>query len=279
MDRLTEPTLQNNIAYRLAGKSAIVVGGGQTPGSTFGNGRATAVLFARQGAKVLVADRSLASAEETVQIIKSEGGTASAMQVDVLQEGDLTRMVDGCLGLWGRLDILHNNVGISKAGGDASVTEITPEAFTLITDINLRGMVLACKHALPPMREQGGGVIVNIASVAGKIDYPWIAYQTSKAGVVILTEHLAITNGQYGVRANAILPGLMDTPMAVEGQIRGGVTRDQVVAQRSAKTPLKGRPGNAWDVAHAALFLASDEAAFISGTAITVDGAQTLIRG
>ena len=264
---------------RVAGKSAIVVGGGQTPGSSTGNGRAAALVFAREGANVLVADRSIDSAEETAQMIRSEGGTASAVAVDVTQEGDLARMVGVCSELWGGVDILHNNVGISREGGDASITEITPEAFTRITDINLRGMVLACKHALPVMREQGGGVIVNIASVAGRIDFPWIAYQTSKAGVVILTEHLAITNAKYGIRANAILPGLMDTPMAVEGQLRGGVTRDVVLAQRSARTPLKGRPGNAWDVAYAALFLASDEAAFISGAGLTVDGAQTLIRG
>ncbi len=264
---------------RVAGKVAIVVGGGQTPGSTVGNGRAVALVFAREGAKVLVADRQLDSAEETVEMIRSAGGTASAVQVDVRQESDLERMVAACIEEWGRLDILHNKVGVSKGGGDASITEITPEAFTRVMEINLRGMVLACKHALPTMREQGSGAIVNIASIAVKIDYPWVTYQTSKAGVVTLTEHLAISNASYGIRANVILPGLIDTPMAVEPRVRVGETRDEVVARRSAKTPLKGRPGNAWDVAHAALFLASDEAAFITGASLTVDGGQTLAVG
>ncbi|MDT3444930.1 MULTISPECIES: SDR family NAD(P)-dependent oxidoreductase [unclassified Pseudofrankia] len=264
---------------RVVGKTAVVVGGGQAPGATVGNGRAAAVLFAREGAKVLVADRHLASAEETAGLIRSEGGTAAAVEVDVTREADIERLVAVCVDTWGGLDILHNNVGISEAGGDAPVTEITPEAFTRIMEINLLGMVLACKHALPIMREQGRGAIVNISSVAVKIDYPWVTYQTSKAGVVTLTEHLAITNAPYGVRANVILPGLIDTPMAVERHVRDGMTRDEVVARRSARTPLKGRPGNAWDVAHAALFLASDEAGFVTGATLTVDGGQTLVVG
>jgi NAD(P)-dependent dehydrogenase (short-subunit alcohol dehydrogenase family) len=268
-----------DIKGRVSGKTAVVVGGGQTPGATVGNGRATALLFAREGAKVLVADRDLMSAEETAAMIRSEGGTASAIEVDVRQESDLVRMVAACVDEWGRLDILHNNVGVSQAGGDAAVTDITREAFTRVMEINLLGMVLSCKHALPIMREQGQGAIVNISSVAVKIDYPWITYQTSKAGVVSLTEHLAITNAAFGIRANVILPGLIDTPMAVERQAAGDVTREEVVAQRSSRTPLKGRPGNAWDVAHAALFLASDEAAFVTGTSVTVDGGQSLVRG
>jgi NAD(P)-dependent dehydrogenase (short-subunit alcohol dehydrogenase family) len=237
-------------------------------------------LFAREGAKVLVADRDLSSAGETAEMIRSEGGTASSVAVDVKQESDLARMVASCMDEWGRIDILHNNVGVSQAGGDAPVTEITPEAFTHIMEINLRGMVLACKHALPVMREQGFGAIVNIASVAANINYPTVGYKTSKAGVVTLTEHLAITNAAYGIRANVVLPGLVDTPMAVERQMReSGLSRDEVVAGRSARTPLKVRPGNAWDVAHAALFLASDDAAFITGAALTVDGGQTLVVG
>jgi NAD(P)-dependent dehydrogenase (short-subunit alcohol dehydrogenase family) len=264
---------------RLAGKTAIVVGGGQTPGLTVGNGRATALLFAREGAGVLVADRDLASAHETAEMIRSDGGAAAAIRVDVTHEADLAGMVAACVRDWGRLDILHNNVGVSQAGGDAPVTEITPEAFTRIMDINLRGMVLACKHAIPVMREQRSGAIVNISSVAVKIEYPWVTYQTSKAGVITLTEHLAITNAPYGIRANVVLPGLIDTPMAVERHVGCDRSRDEVVAERTARTPLGMRPGNAWDVAQAALFLASDEAGFITGASITVDGGQALIRG
>jgi NAD(P)-dependent dehydrogenase (short-subunit alcohol dehydrogenase family) len=264
---------------RLAGIASIVVGGGQTPGASVGNGRAAALLFAREGARVLVADRDLSSAQETVAMIQSEGGIAAAVEVDVRRESDLKHMVQTSVSLWGRVDVLHNNVGVSQAGGDASVTEISAEDFTSVMEINLRGMVLACKHALPIMRQQQSGAIVNIASVAVKIDYPWIAYQTSKAGVVALTEHVAIVNAPFGIRANVILPGLVDTPMAVERHVEAGKPREDVVAERSRRTPLKGRPGNAWDVARAALYLASEDAAFVTGTSITVDGGQSLIRG
>jgi NAD(P)-dependent dehydrogenase (short-subunit alcohol dehydrogenase family) len=265
---------------RVAGKVAIVVGAGQTPGQTFGNGRATALLLAREGAKVLAADRDLGSAEETVKQILDEGGDAAAVRTDVTSEADIQAMTAACLEQWGRIDILHNNVGVSIAGGDAPITEIEADAFARITTINLQGMVLACKHAIPVMREQGGGVITNISSIAATINYPFVAYRTSKAGVVTLTEHIAITNAQYGIRANAILPGLMDTPMAIENRVgRGGATREQVIAERNAHVPLRNTMGTAWDVARAALFLASDEAAFITGVALNVDGGQSLARG
>ena len=265
---------------RVQDKVIAVIGGGQTPGATVGNGRAAALLYAREGGRVLVADRDLASAEETARIISDEGGTAHPVLVDVKEEDDLRAMVSTCLGLWGQIDVLHNNVGISQAGGDAPIDEITPEAFTHVIEVNLRGMVLACKHVLPVMRAGGGGVIINVGSIASRIDFPWVAYKTSKAGVLALTEHLAIRNADMGVRANAILPGLVDTPMAVEKYLRDGVSRDAVVAQRADQVPLKGRsPGTAWDVAYAALFLASDEASFITGVSLTVDGGQTLVVG
>ena len=264
---------------RLAGQAAVVVGGGQTPGATTGNGRAAAMLYAREGARVLVADANLASAEETAAAIRAEGGEADSIEVDVLVEEQIAGMVTGCVERWGRLDVLHNNVGVSSAGGDAAVTDIAADAYSRILDINLRGMVLAAKHALPVMREQRSGVIINVSSIAAKIVYPTVAYKTSKAGVVALTEHLAVSNADYGIRVNAVLPGLVDTPMAVEKHIQGTVTRDQVVEQRAAKIPLKGHRGDAWDVARAALFLASADAAFITGVSLTVDGGQTLLVG
>lgn len=264
---------------RVAGKVAIVVGGGQTPGGSTGNGRATALLFAREGARVVVADRQLASAEETAALIGAEGGEALAVAADVKIEADLDRLRDACLAAWGRIDILHNNVGVSRAGGDASVTEITPEAFSNVLDINLRGMVLAAKHILPVMREQRAGVITNVASIAAVMNFPTVAYKTSKAAVIALTEHLAITNAEYGIRANTILPGLIDTPMAVEPRLGPGIRREDVVAAREEEVPLKGRGGKAWDVAYAALYLASDEAGFVTGASLRVDGGQTLLVG
>lgn len=180
---------------------------------------------------------------------------------------------------WGRVDILHNNVGVSVLGGDAPLEQVTPEGFSRIVAINLQGMVLACKHVIPLMRDQGGGVITNISSNAVLIDYPYVGYQTSKAGVA-LTRHVAARHARDGICCNVILPGLMNTPMAVEYRVaQGGGTRDQVIAERNARVPLRGSGGTAWDVAHTALFLASNEAGFITGAELVVDGGQNLIAG
>jgi NAD(P)-dependent dehydrogenase (short-subunit alcohol dehydrogenase family) len=265
---------------RVAGKVALVAGAGQLDGATIGNGRAAAVLYAREGARVVAADQNLAAAQATAAQIVAEGGEALAIRADVTCEEDIAAMTAACLDQWGRLDILHNNVGVSWTAGDAPVTDIDAGAFARIMAINLEGMVLACKHALPVMREQGEGVITNISSNATLIDYPTVAYRTSKAGVVSLTEHLAIRNAEYGIRANTILPGLMDTPMAVDTKIeRDGLTRAEIVTQRNARVPLRRRGGTAWDVAYAALFLASDEASFITGASLVVDGGQRLAAG
>jgi len=258
---------------RLQGKMAIVMGAGQTPGPTLGNGRATALLFAREGATVLAVDRDLESAEETVGLVSAEGGEAAPFQADVTDEASVKAAIDDCVSRWGRVDILHNNVGISVTGGDAVVTEITTEAFDLVMAVNLRGTVMACKHALPHMRRQGSGAIVNISSIAAVENYPWVAYKASKAAMVAFTRQLAIQNAEYGVRANVILPGLMDTPMAVDNRARAfNRPREEIAAERDARVPLRKKMGSAWDVAHAALFLASEEAGFITGAALPVDG-------
>jgi NAD(P)-dependent dehydrogenase (short-subunit alcohol dehydrogenase family) len=265
---------------RLAGKVALIVGAGQTPGETVGNGRATALLFAREGARVVAADRDPSAAQETVDEITREGGEAFAVRADITVESDIADMVRATLERWERVDVLHNNVGVSLAGGDAPITEIEADAFARVTNINLQGMVLTCKHAIPVMRAQGGGAITNISSIGSIINYPYIAYRTSKAGVNALTHHIAITNAPYGIRANVILPGLMNTPMAIENRVgRGGATREQVIADRDSHVPLRGRMGSGWDVARAALFLASDEASFITGATLTVDGGQSLAVG
>ncbi|MFI8595565.1 SDR family NAD(P)-dependent oxidoreductase [Microbacterium sp. NPDC078428] len=269
-----------NDRRRLEDKAALIVGGGQTPGVTAGNGRATAETFAREGARLVVADRDLAAAQETVGLIVAAGGDAIALQADVTDEESVHRLVADAHDHLGRIDILHNNVGVSLAGGDAIVTDIDMAAFDRVTAINLRGMVATCKHVIPLMREQGGGVILSIGSLASQIDYPYIAYKTSKAGVVALIENIAIRHAGDGIRANAILPGLIETPMAIENRVGlGGSTREDVIAERNRHVPLRHEMGTAWDVANAALFLASDEAKFITGVALTVDGGQTLAVG
>jgi NAD(P)-dependent dehydrogenase (short-subunit alcohol dehydrogenase family) len=258
---------------RLAGKIAIVVGAGQSPGEGIGNGRATVLRFAQEGAKVLAVDRSLAAAEATVALARQAGGECVAFQADVTKEATLAAAVAAARDRWGRVDILHNNVGVSIAGGDASPLEITEEAFDRIAAINLRGTIMACKHALPIMREQRAGAIVNISSVAAWENYPYVAYKATKAGMIAFTQQIAIQNAEFGVRANVILPGLMDTPMAVDTRARAtGKSRAEVAAARDARVPLRHRMGTAWDVANAALFLASDEANFITGVALPVDG-------
>lgn len=261
----------------LEDKVAIVVGGDQTPGETIGNGRATAVQFAREGARVLVADRDLASAEETLGLITDEGGEALACQADVRHEPDIEAMVGTAIDAWGKIDILHNNVGVSIAGHDARIEDMTPDSYNLLVEINLRAMVLTTKHVLPTMREAGAGVIINISSMAARKAYPLVGYKTTKAAVVALTEQTAALNARYGIRANVILPGLMNTPMAVESRVSAGKAREEVIAERDAQVPLGRKMGTAWDVAHAAAFLASDRAGFITGVALPVDGGTSVL--
>jgi NAD(P)-dependent dehydrogenase (short-subunit alcohol dehydrogenase family) len=257
---------------RLKDKVAIVVGAGQSPGEGLGNGRATVLRFAQEGAKVLAVDNKLASAEETVAMAKPPGECV-AFAADVTEEASLAEMVEAGRRRWGRVDILHYNVGVSIGGGDAPLDEITEAAFERVTTINLRGAIMACKHVLPLMRAQRSGVIITISSVAAWENYPYVAYKASKAGLIAFTQQVAVQNAAYGVRANVILPGLMDTPMAVDTRARvSGKSRAEVAAARDARVPLRHKMGTAWDVANAALFLASDEANFITGVALPVDG-------
>ena len=214
------------MAKRVDGKVAIVVGGGQTRGETVGNGRATAIVLAREGARVLVVDRYLEAARETTDMICGEGGQAWPFEADITSEDAAKRLVAAALERLGRIDILHNNVGASLALGDAPATELTEEAFQRSFEVNLKGMWLACKHALPALRETGGS-IVNISSMAARNAYPLVGYKTTKAAVVALTENLAAANAPYGVRANAILPGLMNTPMAIEARVAQGTSREE----------------------------------------------------
>lgn len=259
---------------RLRGRAALVVGGGQTPGETIGNGRAISLLLAREGAAVAVADRILGRAEETVAEIDAAGGRAVAVESDVTSGSDCEAMVAATTEAFGSLDVLVNNVGIG--GHDGGPVSLTEDVWDRIHDVNLKSMYLVCKHALPVMRDQGSGAIVNISSVAATCSTGMLAYKTSKAGVNALTHAVAMGNARHGIRANAVLPGLMDTPMAVDALADAlGVARATVAERRAEQVPLGQRQGTAWDVANAVAFLASDEAQFITGVALPVDGGQS----
>jgi len=258
---------------RLADKVAVVVGAGQTPGETMGNGRATALRFAEEGARVLLVDRNEASAEETLAMVRERGGEGSVCTADITREADAERIVATCRERYGVLDVLHNNVGIGT--GDRGPTSMTEEVWDRIFATNLKGIMFVCKHALPVMREQGRGVIINISSVAAVCAVGIVAYKSSKAALNAYTHSLATGNARYGIRANVIMPGLMNTPMAIEGYVAAGRDRGELVAARDAQVPLGRRMGDARDVANAALFLASDEARFITGACLPVDGGQS----
>ena len=260
---------------RLAGKSVVVIGAGQTPGDTIGNGRAISILFAREGARVLCADRILERAEETAGMIRAEGGDAQATPVDVTRAAECEALPARALEILGGVDILVNNVGIGGRG-DGPAHRLTEDAFDRIVQVNLKGMWLTSKAFLAPMREQGRGAIVNISSLAGTAGGNQLAYEVTKAAVNRLTTSVAQANASKGVRCNAVAMGLMDTPMAVAGVAQAsGQDQEAVRAARNARVPLGGKMGTAWDTAYAALFLASDEAAFITGVILPVDGGMS----
>lgn len=259
---------------RLREKVAIVVGAGQTSGDTIGNGRATAILFAREGARVVLVDCHLESARETQAMIEAEGGACLVCQADITNVADCRAFVQATLDAYGKVDILHNNVGIGA--GDAGVVHLSQEAWDRIMNVNLKGMFLSSQQALPVMRRQQHGCIINISSIAAVCSIGLTAYKISKAGVNALTQTLAMGNAKYGIRVNAIMPGLINTPMAIEGHTRARrLAKEDLIRERDAQVPLRGKMGTAWDVAYAALFLASDEAQFITGVVLPVDGGQS----
>ena len=277
---------------KLEDQVVLIVGGGQIPGETIGNGRATALTFAREGAKIAVADINMDWAKETVQLILDQGSEAIAIQGDVSKETDCVRFVSETLDYYGKLNILQNNVGIGP--GSSGSTKITAEGWRHILDVNLTGMFLIIKHVLPNMQKQRSGVITNISSTisiaantnvrGSSTDYNegqgQIAYRVSKTGVNSLTESFALSQAHYGIRVNAILPGLMETPNAIESALRSNnLKKEELNRMRDKEVPLLGKQGTAWDVANAALFLASDEARFITGILLPVDGGLNLKRG
>lgn len=260
------------MAGRLANKVALVFGAGSS-GPGWGNGKAAAVTFAREGARVVCIDIAKAAADETAAIIASEGNTAVALQADVTSLASVDTAVQDALAAYGRLDILHNNVGVVFPGGPLDLDEAT---FQRSLDINIGSVYRTSKAVLPHFLAQGSGAIVNIASLAAIrwTGYPYFAYYTAKAAVVQATTALALQYAPKGIRANAVLPGLIDTPLIYAQIASNYASVSEMVAARNKAVPM-GRMGTAWDVAAAAVFLASDEAKFITGVALPVDGGQS----
>jgi NAD(P)-dependent dehydrogenase (short-subunit alcohol dehydrogenase family) len=261
----------------MKGKVAIVTGAGSV-GPGWGNGRATATLLARQGAETLLVDIDDAAVRETHAVIEKEGGIAHIHLCDMMVAADVQEMVRACITRFKRIDILVNNVGGSAPGDPVAMPE---DVWDRQIDFNLKTTFLGCKYAIPVMLDQGKGAIVNIASVAGmRNDFlsgrSHVGYSASKAGVIQLSRSVAGTYAKQNIRVNTVVPGLMHTPLVESRLARtvGGNDLQKLIDARNAAVPM-GHMGDAWDVAHAVLFLASDEAKFITGTEIVVDGGST----
>jgi NAD(P)-dependent dehydrogenase (short-subunit alcohol dehydrogenase family) len=257
------------MSKRLEHKVAIVFGAGSV-GEGWGNGKATATLFAREGARVICVDIKQEAAQQTVDVIRGEGNEASAAVCDVTRSEDVRTLVDRVAADHGRIDVLHNNVGYATMGGPIELDEA---AWHRTIDLNVTGCFLTCKHVLPHMLNQGSGAIVNVSSIAAVryTGYPYVAYYAAKAAVNNFTMGLALQYAAQNIRVNAIMPGLMNTPLIYQ-QISGQYEdAEAMVGARDAACPT-GRMGTAWDIAKAAVFLASDDAAYITGVSLPVDG-------
>jgi len=252
---------------RLEGKVAIVTGAGSRSDG-IGNGRAAAILFAREGAKVLLVDRHRAAAEETQRMIREEHGDAAVFEADVTSEDDCRRMVAQTLDRWGKLDILDNNVGIGSAG---TVLDTDLASWERILRVNITSMMLASKHAIPAMMGGGGGAIINISSIGAWLPRGLTPYATTKGAVEALTRGLAADHGRHGIRVNCIEPGPVFTPM-----VSAGGQLSEEARERRRKAAVLGIEGTGWDIGYAALFLASDEARYITGVVLPVDGGVLL---
>jgi len=273
-----EQTGRKTVSGRLEGKAALVVGAGSI-GPGWGNGKATAALFAREGARVACVDVNPQAAEETAALIREEGGEAIALSADVAKAAEVEAVIAETHQTFGRIDVLDYNVGLAHVGG---VVELPEEDWDRVFDVNLKGCYLAMKHVIPIMEAQGGGSIVNISSIAS-IRYTGVAYATyyaTKAAMNHLTKTTAVQYAAKGIRINAVLPGLMKTPMVeksagLAGSYSDGGDVEEMWRVRDAQVPM-GHMGDAWDVAQACLFLASDESKYVTGLELVVDGGITL---
>lgn len=257
---------------RLKGKIAIVFGAGSS-GPGWGNGKAAAVAYAREGAKVACIDLVPDAARETAAIIEGEGGVAISLPADVTDTNSVAKVVVDVITAYGRIDILHNNVGVTHMGGPVELSEAEFEASL---DLNIGPIFRTAKAVVPHMLKQGSGAIVNISSLAAIrwTGYPYFAYYATKAAVNQATVALAMQYARQGIRANCIMPGLIDTPLIYKQISNQYASVEDMVAARNAAVPV-GRMGTAWDIAHAAVFLASDEAQFVTGVCLPVDGGQS----
>ena len=258
---------------RLEGKVAIVTGAGSS-GPGWGNGKACAVQFAREGARVFAVDINLESANETGAIINEEGGDCAVFRADVTDSDAVAQLVSACMEAYGHIDVLHNNVGIVEPGGPEKIQE---ENWDRLIDVNVKSMYLTCKNVLPHMVEAGGGSVINVSSIASffSLGYPCVSYSASKGAVNAFTRNIATQHAKNHIRCNAILPGLMDTPL-IRGAVSGAYEDvEAMIAERDALCPM-GKMGDAWDVANTAVFLASDESHYITGIELIVDGGLTL---
>jgi NAD(P)-dependent dehydrogenase (short-subunit alcohol dehydrogenase family) len=251
-----------DMSPRLAGKVAIVTGGGSRAAG-IGTGRAAAVLFARNGARVLVVDRHLEAAQETVAAIAEEGGVAVAFEADVMAQDDCRAMVGEAVGRWGRLDILDNNIGLE---GKGTLLEVDDTTWDSVMEVNVKTVVQASRAAIPTMTQGGGGAIVNISSIAAFRPRGLTPYTTAKGAVIALTRAMAADHGAAGIRVNCIAPGPIYTPMVYSGGM------DEALRERRRAASLLGVEGTGWDVAHAAVFLVSNEARYVTGAVLPVDG-------
>lgn len=256
---------------RLDGKVALVTGAGSVI-EGWGNGRAVAVLFAREGATVVVTDRNLGAAQETANLVRSEGNACVVETLDVLDPEATSGVVERCVGRFGRIDVLHCNVGRGQPGGP---TELSVDQFRADLDINVTSAFIGCKAVLPVMLQQGSGAIITVSSIGGlrHLGYDSIGYAAGKAALIQFTRHLAVQYADKGIRANTIVPGMIDTPLVTHTIAQRGDrgSADELHAQARRLVPM-GERGTAWDVAYAALYLASDEARYTTGTEILVDG-------
>ncbi len=262
------------MAGRLQDRIALVIGAGSI-GPGLGNGKASAILYAREGAKVFAVDINPDAAEETRKLIADEGNICATLAGDATVADSVRAMVDACMAAYGRIDILHNNLGITEIGGPVDLPE---ERWDRLMDVNVKSMFLSCKYVLPVMEAQGAGVVTNISSISAEryAGFPSVVYNTAKGAVKQFTQNVAMEYARKGIRANCVQPGLIDTPLVHTFKDAYPGDWDAVVRHRHAMVPM-GRMGTGWDVARAAVFLASDDAAYITGVSLPVDGGLSSI--